>query len=121
MFDQKLLANLGECPYTGFEKLCKRDMIFHRFTPEVAIYESNSEKTIRLLYRDPETKKFTSGLLLNRLHNSRVYDIQGVYTLPEHRCKGYAKGLLAVAKICFKDVRHSPYLTDLGEKFAKIS
>lgn len=119
MFDKKLLANLGECPYTGFEMFYQVGFKLDCFK-NVWIFESNSEKTVRLLYRDPETKKYVAGLLLNRLHGSKIYDIVGVYTEPDYRRQGLAKGLLAIAKMCFKDVRHSDCLTELGQKFARV-
>lgn len=120
MFDSNLLKPINACSYTGFESLYLKSSAYTSFAPNVIIFTSNHAQTCRLLVRDSKTCKYVSGLLLNRLHGSKVYDIVGVYTDPDYRRQGLAKGLLAVAKVCFKDVRHSPHLTEFGQKFAGV-
>lgn len=120
MFDQKLLNSLNECPYTGFETYHKEYYKGYQLNSFVSVFESNEQKTFRILYRCSQSKKYVAGLLLNRLHGSNIYDISGVYTEPDYRRQGLAKGLLVVAKMCFKDVRHSDCLTELGQKFARV-
>lgn len=111
MFDNEILKPINECKYTSVEKPCKSPV------KEVKIYKDDRNK-VRLVYIDAFGA--ISGLLIEKEYQTKYYTVQGVYTLPEFRKQAIAKSLLAIARIVFKDVRHSDYLTEDGKKFAKV-
>ncbi len=53
--------------------------------------------------------------------NKRSYVIAEAYTVESLRRQGYAKQLLAVARVMFKNVHHSEFLTESGKEFAKYN
>lgn len=117
MFDKELLKPINSCAYTGVETV-KRLSLFDG----VCIYESKTQEhhNIRLVFSDNGVS--VCGVLL-RKHNKSKFDdyvVAGVFTKNNVRLKGYAKGLITVAKMFVRNEYKAALcldnnLTELGK------
>lgn len=121
MFDKELLKGCSACYYTGSETV-KRLSLFDG----VCIYESKTQEhhNIRLVFSVNGVS--VCGVLLRKHNKSKFNDyvVSGVFTNNNVRLKGYAKGLIAVAKMyvrneCKAKLCLDNNLTPLGKKLFK--
>jgi GNAT superfamily N-acetyltransferase len=109
MFDAELLKRLNHCRYTGLETYRR-----HGFGRMVRIFECKDTRRVRLVACDP-IQGPVAGLIVNPHNRKRTYTIEGVYTTASHRRQGYAKQLLAVARVTLGTVQHNGNLTPDGK------
>lgn len=121
MFDKELLKPINSCVYTGVETV-KRLSLFDG----VCIYESKTQEhhNIRLVFRDNGVS--VCGVLLRKHNKSKFNDyvVSGVFTDNNVRLKGYARGLVAVAKLWAREEHGAKLcldnnLTPLGKQLFK--
>lgn len=108
MFDSELLKPMNHCSYTGLERF-KR----HNFGRSVRIFECTNSQRVRVIVCD--TSGAIAGLMVNPHGRKRTYTIEAVYTEPNHRRKGLARQLLAVARLTLGTVQHNENLTIDGK------
>ena len=117
MFDKELLKECNGCVYTGVETV-KRISLFS----DVSVYESKTQEhhNIRLVFSDNGVS--VCGVLLRKHNKSKFNDyvVSGVFTNNNVRLRGYAKGLLAVAKMYVRNEYKAALcldnnLTELGK------
>ena len=117
MFDNELLKPINGCAYTGVETV-KGMPLFN----DVSVYESKTQEhhNIRLVFSDNGVS--VCGVLLRKHNKSKFNDyvVSGVFTDNNVRLKGYAKGLLAVAKMYVRNEYKAALcldnnLTELGK------
>lgn len=117
MFDKELLKPINSCVYTSVETV-KHIPLFD----DVSVYESKTQEhhNIRLVFSVNGAS--VCGVLL-RKHNkskSNDYVVSGVFTDNNVRLKGYAKCLIAVAKMYVRNEHKAALcldnnLTELGK------
>jgi hypothetical protein len=121
VFDKELLKGCNECAYTGIETV-KHISLFD----DVSVYESRTQEhhNIRLVFSDNGIG--VCGVLLRKHNKSKFNDyvVSGVFTDNNVRLKGYAKGLIALAKMyvrneCKAKLCLDNNLTELGEQLFK--
>ena len=121
MFDKELLKPINGCAYTGVETV-KHIPLFD----DVSVYESKTQEhhNIRLVFSDNGVS--VCGVLLRKHNKSKFNDyvVSGVFTDKNVRLKGYAKGLIAVAKMyvrneCKAKLCLDNNLTPLGKQLFK--
>ena len=117
MFDKELLKEANCCAYTGVETI-KHIPLFDG----VSVYESKTQEhhNIRLVFSDNGVS--VCGVLLRKYNKSKfnAYVVSGVFTIKNMRLKGYAKGLIAVAKMLVREEHKAKLcldnnLTELGK------
>lgn len=117
MFDSEILKGCSACSYTGSETV-KRLSLFDG----VCIYESKTQEhhNIRLVFSDNGVS--VCGVLLRKHNKSKFNDyvVSGVFTDEHMRLKGYAKGLIVVAKMYVRNEHKAALcldnnLTELGK------
>lgn len=117
MFDKELLKECNACAYTGVETV-KSVSLFS----DVSVYESKTQEhhNIRLVFSDNGVS--VCGVLLRKHNKSKfnAYVVSGVFTDKNVRLKGYAKGLIAVAKMYVRNEHKAALcldnnLTELGK------
>lgn len=117
MFDKELLKPINSCAYTGVETV-KHIPLFD----DVSVYESKTQEhhNIRLVFSDNGVS--VCGVLLRKHNKSKFneYVVSGVFTINNMRLKGYAKGLIAVAKMYVRNEYKAALcldnnLTELGK------
>lgn len=117
MFDKELLKECNGCAYTGVETV-KSVSLFS----DVSVYESKTQEhhNIRLVFSDNGVS--VCGVLLRKHNKSKFNDyvVSGVFTINNVRLKGYAKGLIAVAKMYIRNEYKAALcldnnLTELGK------
>ena len=117
MFDKELLKEANCCAYTGVETI-KHIPLFDG----VSVYESKTQEhhNIRLVFSDNGVS--VCGVLLRKYNKSKFNDyvVSGVFTIKNMRLKGYAKGLIAVAKMLVREEHKAKLcldnnLTELGK------
>lgn len=117
MFDKELLKECNGCAYTGVETV-KRIPLFD----DVSVYESKTQEhhNIRLVFSDNGVS--VCGVLLRKHTKSKFneYVVSGVFTINNMRLRGYAKGLIAVAKMYVRNEYKAALcldnnLTELGK------
>jgi GNAT superfamily N-acetyltransferase len=108
MFDAELLKRLNHCRYTGLETYRR-----HKFGSMVRIFECKATGRIRLVGCDPILGP-VAGLIVNPYNRVRTYTVEAVFTLESHRRQGYARQLLAVARVTLGTVQHNGNLTADG-------
>lgn len=103
-----LTLGQNACPFTAYEST-KALPLF----PSVGCF-TDTQGRLRFVVEGK------SGLLVERTGH-KTYTIAHVYTIESEQRKGYAKGLLAVARHTLKgyNVLHSENLTESGRLFAK--
>lgn len=109
MFTAKILAPINQCPLTSLETELKSPV-------EFALRFSDDKGRKRFIALDPETNKPCAALFLQPYGDGQ-WSIDGMYTRPSHRRKGYIKGLVAVAKFTLREqnVFWSQNLTKSGK------
>lgn len=121
MFDKELLKPINGCVYTSVETI-KHIPLFD----DVSVYESKTQEhhNIRLVFSDNGVS--VCGVLLRKHTKSKFNDyvISGVFTDNNVRLKGYAKGLIAVAKMYVRNEHKASLcldnnLTELGKLMFK--
>ena len=117
MFDSEILKGCNECVYTGVETI-KHISLFD----DVSVYESRTQEhhNIRLVLSVDSIG--VCGVLLRKHTKSKFNDyvVSGVFTDKNVRLKGYAKGLIAVAKMYVRNEHKAALcldnnLTELGK------
>lgn len=117
MFDKELLKGCNGCAYTGVETV-KRLSLFS----DVSVYESKTQEhhNIRLVFSDNGVS--VCGVLLRKHNKSKFNDyvVSGVFTDNNMRLRGYARGLIAVAKMWVREEHKASLcldnnLTELGK------
>lgn len=103
-----ILADQNLCSLTSIETKVK-----HNY-PNLKIYTDQHSRKRLVAYNDD--LKPVAGLLIEPIGKHR-YIIKTVYTVPESRRMAYASSLLVIAKLLFKNIRHSDHLTEEGEKW----
>ena len=120
MFDSEILKGCSGCSYTGIETI-KRLSLF-----DVSVYESRTQEhhNIRLVLSDNAIG--VCGVLLRKHNKSKFNDyvVSGVFTDKNVRLKGYAKGLITVAKLWVREEHGAKLcldnnLTPLGKHLFK--
>lgn len=121
MFDSEILKGCNDCSYTGIETV-KRLSLFDG----VCIYESKTQEhhNIRLVLSD---NAIGVCVVLLRKHNKSKFNdyvVSGVFTNNNVRLIGYARGLIAVAKMyvrneCKAKLCLDNNLTELGKQLFK--
>jgi hypothetical protein len=109
-FTKQILNPLNQCKLTSIEK------VMYNCRAAYTTFQDNDGR-IRLIFShrySDRPNKPVCGLFLERV-NTNTVAILGVYTIPSERRRGFAKMLLASAKIRFKNVLHSENLTVDGE------
>ena len=121
MFDSELLKECNGCAYTGVETV-KRLSLFDG----VCLYESKTQEhhNIRLVFNDNGVS--VCGVLLRKHNKSKFNDyvVSGVFTNNNVRLRGYARGLIAVAKMWVRNEYKAKLcldnnLTELGKLMFK--
>ena len=121
MFDNELLKGCNGCAYTGVEAV-KRLSLFDG----VCLYESKTQEhhNIRLVFNDNGVS--VCGVLLRKHNKSKFNDyvVSGVFTNNNVRLRGYARGLIAVAKMWVRNEYKAKLcldnnLTELGKLMFK--
>ena len=121
MFDSELLKECNGCAYTGIETV-KRLSLFDG----VCLYESKTQEhhNIRLVFNDNGVS--VCGVLLRKHNKSKFNDyvVSGVFTNNNVRLRGYARGLIAVAKMWVRNEYKAKLcldnnLTELGKLMFK--
>lgn len=117
MFDKELLKPINSCTYTGVETV-KHIPLFD----DVSVYESKTQEhhNIRLVFSDNGVS--VCGVLLRKHNKSKFNDyvVSGVFTNKNVRLRGYARGLIAVAKMWVREEHKAALcldnnLTELGK------
>lgn len=117
MFDKELLKPINSCAYTSVETV-KHIPLFD----DVSVYESKTQEhhNIRLVFSDNGVS--VCGVLLRKHNKSKFneYVVSGVFTNNNVRLRGYAKGLIAVAKMWVREEHKAALcldnnLTELGK------
>lgn len=117
MFDKELLKGCSVCAYTSVETT-KHIPLFDG----VCIYESKTQEhhNIRMVFSVNGVS--VCGVLLRKHTKSKFNDyvVAGVFTKNNVRLKGYAKGLIAVAKMWVREEHKAALcldnnLTELGK------
>lgn len=117
MFDKELLKPINSCAYTGVETV-KSVPLFS----DVSVYESKTQEhhNIRLVFSDNGVS--VCGVLLRKHNKSKFNDyvVSGVFTDNNVRLRGYARGLIAVAKMWVREEHKAALcldnnLTELGK------
>lgn len=121
MFDSEILKGCNECSYTGIETI-KRIALFD----DVSVYESKTQEhhNIRLVFSVDSIG--VCGVLLRKYNKSKFNDyvVSGVFTNNNVRLRGYARGLITVAKLyvhneCKAKLCLDNNLTPLGKQLFK--
>lgn len=117
MFDKELLKPINSCVYTSVETV-KHIPLFD----DVSVYESKTQEhhNIRLVFSDNGVS--VCGVLLRKHNKSKFneYVVSGVFTINNMRLRGYARGLIAVAKMWVREEHKAALcldnnLTELGK------
>ena len=117
MFDKELLKPINSCVYTSVETV-KHIPLFD----DVSVYESKTQEhhNIRLVFSVNGAS--VCGVLLRKHNKSKFNDyvVSGVFTLNNMRLRGYARGLIAVAKMWAREEHKAKLcldnnLTELGK------
>ena len=121
MFDSEILKGCSACSYTGIETV-KRLSLFDG----VCIYESKTQEhhNIRLVFSVDSIG--VCGVLLRKHNKSKFNDyvVSGVFTNNNVRLRGYARGLITVAKLWVREEHGAKLcldnnLTPLGKQLFK--
>ena len=80
--------------------------------------QKDIDDNVLLTFIPDNSSQIQSSMVLQPLDNKGNYVIKSVYTSQLFQRQGLARSLLMVARNKFKSVRHSDYLSGVGELWA---